>query len=46
MRLVRSEGADVLPLPAIARFNYVDMTAAQQRLEAGLPPVFSSCAAA
>ena len=34
MRLVRREGSDVLPLAAIARFNHVDMTAAQQRLEA------------
>jgi hypothetical protein len=33
MRLVRREGSDVLPLAAIARFNHVDMTAAQQRLE-------------
>jgi uncharacterized protein (TIGR02678 family) len=32
MRLVRREGSDVLPLAAIARFNHVDMTAAQQRL--------------
>ncbi len=34
MRLVRREGSDVLPLAAIARFNHVDMKAAQQRLEA------------
>ena len=34
MRLVRRDGADVMPLAAIARFNHVDMTAAQQRLEA------------
>ena len=27
MRLVRREGYDVVPLPAIARFNHVDMTA-------------------
>jgi hypothetical protein len=33
MRLVRVSGADVVPLPAIARFNYVDMTDAQQRLD-------------
>jgi uncharacterized protein (TIGR02678 family) len=33
MRLVRREGSDVLPLAAIARFNHVDMTAAQQRLQ-------------
>jgi uncharacterized protein (TIGR02678 family) len=33
MRLVRVTGGEVVPLPAIARFNYVDMTDAQQRLD-------------
>lgn len=33
MRLVRRDAGAVVPLPAIARFNHVDMTAAQQRLE-------------
>jgi uncharacterized protein (TIGR02678 family) len=33
MRLVRVTGEDVVPLPAIARLNYVDMTEAQQRLD-------------
>jgi hypothetical protein len=34
MRLVRVvAGDEIVPLPAIARFNYVDMTDAQQRLD-------------
>jgi uncharacterized protein (TIGR02678 family) len=33
MRLVRVTGSEVVPLPAIARLNYVDMTEAQQRLD-------------
>jgi uncharacterized protein (TIGR02678 family) len=33
MRLVRELDGEVVPLPAIARLNYVDMTEAQQRLE-------------
>jgi uncharacterized protein (TIGR02678 family) len=33
MRLVRVDGDEVVPLPAIARFSHIDMTDAQQRLE-------------
>jgi hypothetical protein len=33
MRLVRLTDGEIVPLPAIARFNYVDMTEAQQRLD-------------
>jgi uncharacterized protein (TIGR02678 family) len=33
MRLVRVDGGDVIPLPAIARLSHIDMTDAQQRLE-------------
>ena len=33
MRLVRVSGDEVVALPAIARFNHVDMTDAQQRLD-------------
>jgi uncharacterized protein (TIGR02678 family) len=33
MRLVRVDGDDVVPLPALARFSHIDMTDAQQRLE-------------
>jgi hypothetical protein len=33
MGLVRVTGEEVVPLPAIARLNYVDMTEAQQRLD-------------
>jgi uncharacterized protein (TIGR02678 family) len=33
MRLVRVTGAEVVPLPALARFSHIDMTDAQQRLE-------------
>jgi hypothetical protein len=33
MRLVRVTGSEVVPLPAIARLNYVDMSEAQQRLD-------------
>jgi hypothetical protein len=33
MRLVRESGDEIVPLPAIARLNYVDMTDAQQRLD-------------
>jgi uncharacterized protein (TIGR02678 family) len=33
MRLVSRDAGAIVPLPAIARLNHVDMTAAQQRLE-------------